>query len=59
MKNQIYGFVRECNMPANDIVPMKESPFKVRNDKDMKNLVESNQCHAGPDITSYQQPNSI
>ena len=41
MKNQIYGFVRECNMPANDIVPMKESPFKVRNDKDMKNLVES------------------
>ena len=41
MKNQIYGFVRECNMPVNDIVPMKESPFKVRNDKDMKNLVES------------------
>ena len=41
MKNEIYGFVRECNMPVNDIVPMKESPFKVRNDKDMKNLVES------------------
>ena len=41
MKNEIYGFVRECNMPVNDIVPMKESPFKVRNDKNMKNLVES------------------
>lgn len=41
MSNEIYGFVKACNVRINDIVPMEDSPFKVRDDKEMKKLVES------------------